>query len=291
MGTKRLPVFQTIAGIFAKNDVDGPKEAGIDGAVKKGDHVIGTVTDLQARLLFLQSQDYVKRLEVAKKEHVKWHLEGKASPSFCAEFHKLDRSLTKALELVSGLFWESVDCSFPRNWAEADITNDWRLVGSGEEDPDFNRQVLFPDDKSPVRTFFDDIRKALQTTDGDFSADGASLDAVDEKAGEKVIGKITDPRVKALYCAGKAIRASIKDLRPPVGEEDLSQKHAQLEKFGEVVDSQTSLFWAGVREEVDPDDAHGNIGLRKDWVVVSLSKPDVTTVVISLSDLIGSMLR
>lgn len=291
MGTKELQVFQTIAGIFAQNGVAGPKEAGVTDKVKKGDRVIGTVTDLHTRLLFLSAQDYSNRLAAANEEHEKCHLEGKASPSSCATFHKLHEKLEKAWKLTFDLFWESVDCSFPRNWSKTSIMNSWQLVGSEMEDPEFNRQILFSDEKSPTRTFFDDIRKALLTTDGDFSADGTGLADVDEKAGEKVIGKITDPRVKALFVAGKAIKAELKNLRPPVEEEDFSRKYAQLEKLKEVTKIQASLFWSGVREEVDPENAHGNIGLRKDWVVVSLPKPDGDTVVISLGNLLGSLLR
>ena len=145
-----------------------------------------------------------------------------------------------------------------------------------QEYPDEN---LFPLDH-PVNTLFEDIRKAMQvTSESELSFPPPNLPPVDEENGEKSIGVITSPVLKALLHLQDVLR--MKDDEESAGLETgiaatcllcMQERDEQVKRINEIRRAQLlvqELFWAGVVEVIPAALDAEAVNLRRDWTVVS----------------------
>ncbi len=252
------------------------KEVKSERSPTQDEVVLGAIEDRVGRGLYSARRTHVESIDQMVNQHLRSHASG--------EIHQTDECnsllaniarMKSVAELIKQLFWEYVSCRFCQTQGQdASLVNDWRIAVSKA----VPKQPFF-EDGHISRQLFDRIVDIFTTKQGGLS----DCPVNEDPKGGKVIGTVTDPRIKAiislrdeLVTAEKAI-VPISD-RKALEAWVLDHKVSDLRIISsriEVIRQQrkmlVTLMWELVRDGLPEDKANeDHIALGKDWSIVSL---------------------
>ena len=170
----------------------------------------------------------------------------------CQHFDDQEHALRARAKILSDLMWLNIQEEIPamRN-NSGSICAKWKLAS--ETDEPWDETKLFPKNNPMDGLVEQIIRIAGGST---ISTKGISIESEIEE-GDKVIGTITDERIKSLY----ALKKDITDFA--VAQKNNTAQSAAT-KAVEIIQD---IFWRAIRDTV-PGGNVAHIKITKDWVLV-----------------------
>ena len=247
----------------------------------------GIVTRRETRNLYAATSLVKKAADRVRIEHFASHLVGNHSENSCEKAKMQNALLIKRAEALDGLMRISTHDEMVTLYKNdvAAVCKDWHLASS--RNTSWNFGVMFP--KKHIMT--DLTKKVLAIVGGKVLSAKKVVIPIAMKKGEKVIGQVTDPRIKSLIVLSDKLLLAAEAFWPKKNGRRLDLESAAFEawalkkgeeklgEYGEIMDTikkasdaVTKIFWVAIRDSIK--DCPDSISLRKDWKVVEDNSPE-----------------
>lgn len=292
-----MKVFEQICNILTGQCADLAREPQTDK--KPGEIVLGSITDPTARFFYAFWYEFASQAHATVTGHALKHEKGLVhDESECRASHEKHRSLVKSSDLCRDLFREHVSRQFPADSDDFAIRKGWRVVLPSDSRPRFQMpwskaKPLFLSGEHPCNTFLADVLGAVTAKEASAEAlQKVSLPPYDADVDVKVIGVVTDPRVRMVRVIQDKLTEATRTIFPAFADKaefdrwlsrfsgsEMVLIERRIKRVQEQSSMANRLFWAGVRETVPMAGDYPHLGIRDGWSVTEMKIPSIDIVI------------